>query len=228
MTSSLHMKLASIALSAILLEISPIQAFSQSASPPPHSLTYCRYDIDVRSMPNAHVRLGHILGVPYVTCPFIAGIRAPAHIYTTDNKSTNCDRNRLGDIPVLRSEKISRDQHWIDVRACFPAMKAPPESRKAPGEVILLQSPASDDPRNMNPIGTLAFRATGLAGLPVSYLSILGTTKIGYACFEMMKGADIDPLNYIRATSTSVPPGTIEKKGMAPNCHAAYTALGLQ
>ena len=71
-------------------------------------------------------------------------------------------------------------------------------------------------------------RRTELAGLPVYSLEVRGTGAAGYACFEMMRGAEVDPLAYLRSTGAPVPPGTTERLGVAPNCYMAYHLMGLR
>lgn len=190
--------------------------------------TYCRYDIDVRALPDAHARLGRIFGLGHATCPFITGQRQPVRLYTSSRTATRCDAAFLRGFRVVGAVRISLQDEQRGLRACMPFSRSTPTAARSPGKVYLLKAPAVNDPRNPNRIGLLAFLSTEVAGLPVYSLEVRGTGAAGYACFEMMRGAEVDPLAYLRSTGAPVPPGTTERLGVAPNCYMAYHLMGLR
>lgn len=205
----------------------PPSVSAQQSGGSERPIAFCRYDIDVRRLPDPHVRLGHLLA-RYATCPFIAGQFAPARMYTIEIGATECSGEALKGLPIVTATRISRAEQQRDSSECFPLWKPTQIDKPAPGKVYLLQAPR----RNFNyrrpsdPLGDIAIRVTELAGLPVSQLEVQGNERVSYACFEMMPGAEIDPLTYLRATSEPLPAGTTETEGVADNClHALAVKL---
>jgi hypothetical protein len=75
---------------------------------------------------------------------------------------------------------------------------------------------------------TAAIREVGLSGLPVSYLLTEGRNGTSYVCLEMMSGATMDPLAFLRSDGAKIPATTTEAENPAPTCRLAFKALGME
>jgi len=192
-------------------------------------VSYCRYDVDVSALANPYSKIGNISGLRYATCPFLARQRAPARVYVSN--SENCSAKDLRGLPIARVEPITKIINDRDLARCFPGgnSRSEPSSGDEAGIYLVEGSIGTDSKHDYaKSIGAIAFRAIGLAGLPIAHFQVRGSNSKVYVCLEMLRGADLDPLSYIKLAGQSVPSGTLQHRLSDANCDAAFRKMGLE
>ena len=187
--------------------------------------SYCRYDLDVSRQPDARFVIGHLRGQRYTTCPFLDEQPEPVRIYVEDRGSGACGDMPIGGLSTLRITAITGSAHDQALASCLSG-KSPQTEGAAAGKVYLLS--ASLGAHGDRDLAEIAANELALAGLPVSHLDTRTQNGTSYVCFEMMSGATMDPLAFLRSDGAKIPATTTQAENPAPTCRLAFKALGME
>ena len=207
-----------------------------AANPGPWAVTpvaMCRFEIDVRQMGNPHVALGQLLGGRQTVCPFFANQSSPA-IALVMQWGKTCKMELATGLRANNATALNFSQFASQTVACDPMYRqTTPEASSAPGAVFVI---TAREHVRATPFDTQEFsqhenevhRLLTAGGLPISYADGWGENDIHYFCFEMMKGADVDPLAFLRSGSPWLSREGKEHRSGAPNCVLATRQFGVE
>jgi len=234
-----------VSVSAIFLALSSFVLTSLAAAPETAArwtvtpMAFCRYDVDVHDITGGYDQLGKatdagvsaaaVHSATQITCPFLVGRDIQAQVYIA-RPGTTCTPADLPSVRVTTATRLSVHDFNQQIRCAAFLKSTPPVSQNAPGGAYLLVMPWLWNPTS--PRGQfepqVANRITQLVwteGYPVSYFDAGGDGKSYYICFEMLKGASMDPFQYFKAVHLIFPVGTHELSS-STNCDGLERKAG--
>jgi|HubBroStandDraft_1064217.scaffolds.fasta_scaffold32439_4 hypothetical protein len=191
----------------------------------------CRYEIDIRGMETPHGKLARAWPDIEQVCPFIAGRQAEVTAFVAHDGSS-CDPPprsiRATSVKAISIREYDRQKFKCDALLADAA----PAHLGSRGKVYVVRVPLDappgyDDAPNQR-IQTAFVQAVQREGLPFRYAQGWMENETHYFCFEMMPGADSDPLADLRAASVPLLERATEQRSSEPNCILAARANGVE
>jgi hypothetical protein len=205
-TAGLVVGLASIlSAAAAFSEDSSHLAFG-SSNPGPWAarpISSCRYEFDARNLTAPRLALSRIGGGRQTTCPFIEGQSTPVVVFALESGET-CPLEVESGLKATKATLLSQREFAAELVRCSPLFT--PATSDAPGGAFLISARDSPSPLFGNTDSFAAHeveinRLAASQGLPFGYIGGWANNDVHYFCIELMKGANIDPLEVLKSSS---------------------------